>query len=298
MPILISKAIKNYLQHLEFDRCYSKHTVLNYGYDLAQFLEYAGSQKVSEMSEITEALVEMWLASRFELGAQPRTVKRSLASMRGLVNYHSALQNGKPVRWDIRGPKVRQTLPNTLSIEEVSAVIEASKSLSLREHAIIELMYGSGLRVSEVVSLKIQDLDFEQSLVRVHGKRNKERLVPIGKLSKEVLCRYLAMRPESKRIGSSPVFLSKFEKALTTRAVQYHIKSLTALTGIPRLHPHLFRHCCASHLLESSGELRMVQELLGHESIVTTQIYTHLDYQHLAKVYDKTHPRSNIKLNN
>jgi integrase/recombinase XerC len=197
----------------------------------------------------------------------------------------------------VRGPRTRRKLPQVLDVDEATALVETANgddALGVRDRAMLELFYSSGLRLSELVGLTWRDLDLDEGLVRVLGKGSKTRLVPVGRFAVSAL-RELAADAADDEAGA-PVFVGRGGRAISARAVQKRMKQLALRQGIPRnVHPHLLRHSFASHLLESSGDLRAVQELLGHADIGTTQIYTHLDFQHLAKVYDAAHPRAKRK---
>ena len=200
----------------------------------------------------------------------------------------------------IRAPKDKKQLPQTLSIDQTVKLVSISDSsfLGIRDHAILELFYSSGLRLSELINLKVEDINFSEQTVTVLGKGNKSRIVPTGGQAINAIQKWLELRKIIKNIDSehSILFLGKGGRPLSARAVQYRLKIWAIKQGVPEnIHPHLLRHSFATHILQSSQDLRAVQELLGHANISTTQIYTHLDFQHLSKIYDKSHPRAKKK---
>jgi integrase/recombinase XerC len=199
---------------------------------------------------------------------------------------------------DVRAPKAARRLPGTLDADQMGRLLEAApeNSLQVRDLAIMELLYSSGLRLSELVGLDLPDLDLADRTVRVLGKGRKERIVPVGRKAVAAVQAWLAERQALAAGGTAAVFVGRNGRRLGARAIQLRVAEAARRQGVPvGVHPHLFRHSFASHLLESSGDLRGVQELLGHANISTTQVYTHLDFQHLAKVYDKAHPRARRK---
>ena len=219
-----------------------------------------------------------------------------LSSWRGLFAYlvqrHGFAAN--PIL-GLRAPKSPKTLPQALSIEQASKLVEITDSepLSLRDHAILELFYSSGLRLSELVNLNCDALDFVEGTVTVTGKGNKTRIVPLGKQAISAINTWLPQREILNKNNEKSLFISKLGKRIGARNVQLRLKEWSIKQGIhTSVHPHILRHSFASHVLQSSGDLRAVQEMLGHANISTTQVYTHLDYQHLTKVYDAAHPRA------
>jgi integrase/recombinase XerC len=199
---------------------------------------------------------------------------------------------------EVRAPKVAKTLPNTIDADQMTQLLSfrADATLDKRDKAMMELFYSSGLRLSELVNLDLVDIDLKDATARVTGKGNKMRIVPIGRFAIEALQAWLQERSLMKLADVDAIFVGTTGKRLTPRAVQLRVANWAKRQGLGRhLHPHLFRHSFASHLLESSHDLRGVQELLGHANISTTQVYTHLDFQHLAKIYDATHPRAQRK---
>ena len=235
-------------------------------------------------------------AAEHRRGLSPRSIQRRLSALRRFFRF--ARERGKlkddPTQ-GVRAPKVRRRLPEALDIDQVLALLEIPEDgeLSVRDRAMLELFYGGGLRLSEVAGLTWSQVDFGEGMVRVMGKGRKERLVPVGRQALKALGRWRSIHQTLGDGSQSEIFISLSGKPLTTRAIQKRVAYWSQRQGLDQhVHPHQLRHSFASHILESSGDLRAVQELLGHANLSTTQIYTHLDFQHLAKVYDHSHPRA------
>jgi integrase/recombinase XerC len=248
---------------------------------------------------VTEHHVRAFVAARRRGGASGRSVQRALSALRSFYRYllREGLAGSSPAQ-GLRAPKSPRKLPATLDPDQLAHLLDApaDSPLAIRDAAIMELFYSSGLRLAELVGLDRADLDLADAMVEVRGKGAKTRRVPIGGPALEALRRWLAVRPTLAAEGEPAVFVSERGRRLHPRTVQVRLRQLALARGAPRhVHPHLLRHSFASHLLESSGDLRAVQELLGHANIGTTQVYTHLDFQHLAQVYDTAHPRARRK---
>lgn len=290
-----SKSLVNgYLDFLNFERGLSALTRQSYARDLAQLIK---SCEQVELSELQNTHIRHFVASLHSKGLGGKSIARLLSCWRGFFNYlirdHGYTQN--PVL-GLRAPKSAKTLPQALSIEQTIKLvnIEEDSVLSTRDHAILELFYSSGLRLIELVNLNMSALDFLQGTVTVTGKGNKTRIVPLGDFAIKAIQSWLIVRP-NVAISSidKPVFISLQGNRISARNIQYRIKEWAIKQGIhSSLHPHMLRHSFASHVLQSSGDLRAVQEMLGHANISSTQIYTHLDFQHLSKTYDAAHPRA------
>jgi integrase/recombinase XerC len=229
-----------------------------------------------------------------------RSSQRELSALRSFFNYliseHQFRYNPAQT---VQAPKAKQPLPKTLDVDQVQQLVEikADSPLAIRDKAILELFYSCGLRLSELVNLNLDKLQLSEALVEVKGKGDKTRLIPIGRKAVEALNSWLHIRSQFMKEHTDAVFLSERGTRLSQRSVQQRLRHWAQVQGMAsHVHPHMLRHSFASHILESSGDLRAVQELLGHSDINTTQIYTHLDFQHLAKVYDKAHPRANKKV--
>ncbi|WP_028452763.1 tyrosine recombinase XerC [Chitinilyticum aquatile] len=285
---------EHFFRHLQGERMVSPHTLAAYRHDLGYLAELAKDKGLQELTPLDIRGMVRMLASRNLSG---RSIARTLSAWRAFYrimcrDFHWPLN---PVD-GVRPPKSRKPLPETLTADSASGFLDAMPDddpLSCRDKAIFELAYSSGLRVSELAGLKLHELDLVQGEARVLGKGSKTRLVPIGQAASEALRRWLLQRPLLVHPGVNTVFVSQNGSALTPRAIQLRLKHWQQVLGLAEpLYPHKLRHSCATHLLQSSGDLRAVQELLGHASIATTQVYTHLDFQHLAKVYDAAHPRA------
>jgi integrase/recombinase XerC len=257
------------------------------------------SEGVDSWARFNQHLIRSYFAGRFHQGASAKSLHRALSSLRSLFNY--LLREGEVAAnpaLGIRAPKVRRKLPSTLDADQISQLLEirADDPVAIRDLAIMELFYSSGLRLAELVSLNLGEIDPHEGMLEVTGKGNKARQVPVGGKAREALERWLAVRPQLADSHEQALFVGVRGKRISRSTIQKQLRYWSLEQGTPcGVHPHLLRHCFASHLLESSGDLRAVQELLGHANISTTQIYTHLDFQHLAEVYDKTHPRARKK---
>ena len=286
----MDKHLRGFLDYLTFEKRYSPHTLKAYQRDIEQFAAVHGAA----WGEVKPNQVSSMVARLRSKGASPRTCQRLLASLRSFFRYleKQGVVQANPAA-GVRSPKRGNRLPNTLDADLTAKLFDAkpSSALEKRDLAMIELLYGSGIRLSELVRIDIQDLNLTNGMVQVTGKGEKTRIVPLGGQSIAAIEAYLATRPGAE--PSAALFVTRNGKRLSPRTVQQRVKRWgQARLGSNELHPHLLRHSFASHVLESSGDLRAVQEMLGHADIATTQIYTHLDFQHLAKVYDAAHPRA------
>ena len=298
--------VEHWLARLAGERQASPHTVAGYRRDLAKLLRFMQVRQIASFDALDTHLMRIFIAEEHRSktgkdGLAPKSLQRLLSSCRSLfrqLNREGLLAHDPLL--GVRGPKVRRKLPQVLDVDETGALIEADRSgkLAVRDRAMLELFYSSGLRLSELIGLRWVDLDLDGGEVRVLGKGNKTRIVPVGRHAIAAL-RALGAEQQGTQQGSqadSAIFRGRGGAPINPRTVQLRMKTLALQQGIPRhIHPHLLRHTFASHMLESSGDLRAVQELLGHADIATTQIYTHLDFQHLAKVYDAAHPRARRK---
>ena len=287
--------VEAFLEHLRVERNVSAHTRDAYQRDLAALCAWAAMRSRGVL-ELRNDEIRAFVASEHRRGLSPKSLQRRLSACRSF--YLWLLKRGRidanPAD-AIRAPKAARKLPQVLDVDEAVQLVEVATDapLGLRDRALLELFYSSGLRLSEVCALKWADLDFAQGLVTVLGKGSKQRIVPVGSHARNALA---ALREEAAGQPGDFVFPGRGGAQISSRAVQLRMKKLAAQRGVyKRVHPHLLRHSFASHMLESSGDLRGVQELLGHADIATTQIYTHLDFQHLARVYDAAHPRAKRK---
>ncbi|MGR9072499.1 MAG: tyrosine recombinase XerC [Gammaproteobacteria bacterium] len=290
-------AEKRFLDQLKFVKRASVHTLKNYARDIGQLVVFCDKIGKNNWSDIQQPDVRAHIAARHRHGLGSKSLQRELSAIRGffsfLVREGSATLN--PAR-HVRAPKESRKLPKTLDVDQMSGLLEAvpDSDLEIRDLAMFELFYSSGLRLNELVSLDIDDMDLSDRTLRVRrGKGNKARILPIGEKAAGALENWLKLRPETSADSEKAVFVNREGIRLSGRGVQYRLSEWRLKKGFPEhVHPHMLRHSFASHLLESSRDLRAVQELLGHSNISTTQIYTHLDFQHLADVYDQTHPRA------
>jgi integrase/recombinase XerC len=281
----------------------SSHTVAAYKHDLFRLTAFNAGRGIKRWDTLDNSQVRAFAAAEHAAGIAPRSIQRRLSAVRSF--YEFLLREGaahhNPAQ-EVRAPKSKKRLPATLDADQMARLLDfrPNDSLSVRDKAIMELFYSSGLRLSELVGLDLAQLDIADRTVRVIGKGSKTRIVPVGRHAIEALKKWLLERAlllredeESSSPASGPLFVGRGGRALSVRAVQLRVESWARRQGLQmHVHPHMFRHSFASHLLESSGDLRGVQELLGHADIGTTQIYTHLDFQRLAQVYDATHPRA------
>ena len=282
-----------FLEHLQVERRMSVHTLDAYRRDLTALVDWAGEQARGDVRSLQGEDIRAFVAAGHRGGLSPKSLQRRLSACRSFFQW--LLKHGHVVAnpaAGVRGPKAPRKLPQVLDVDEATQLVEVpvDAPLGLRDRALLELFYSSGLRLSELVGLRWRDLDLEGGLVTVLGKGNRQRSVPVGSHALRALSDW---RADSGGANDAPVFPGRGGAPITARAVQLRIRLLAQRQGLfKRVHPHLLRHSFASHVLESSGDLRGVQELLGHADIATTQIYTHLDFQHLAKVYDAAHPRA------
>jgi integrase/recombinase XerC len=275
----------------------SGNTVKGYRRDLLQFSKYCRSVGITAWSAVDSHCIRHYVAMRHRDGAQGgRSLARSLSALRSFFKFLTArgLAASNPAQL-VRAPKAVRRLPRALDVDQMTTLLEqaAQTPLELRDRAMWETLYSCGLRVSELVGMNLTDIDMPSREARVLGKGRKERIAPLGRHAREILERWFDVRATWARNDEPAVFVSRSGKRLSARTVQQRLRQWALKHGLDtRVHPHMLRHSFASHLLESSGDLRAVQELLGHSNISTTQVYTHLDFQHLAKVYDQAHPRA------
>jgi integrase/recombinase XerC len=289
--------LRGFLAYLAHERRYSPLTVENYARDIRRLFGLAGD---TPLGQLKSHHIRRYVGQLHGQGLGGRSLARMLSAWRGFYGYlmrvHKYADN--PCM-GLRAPKTARSLPHALSPDEAARMVDLPTEndvLALRDKAMYELLYSSGLRLAELVGLDPAALDFNDATVRVTGKGNKTRVVPVGSHAIAALQAWLAARAALVREGAQALFVSKNGDRLTARAVQLRIKQWGIKQGLAsNMHPHLLRHSFASHVLQSSGDLRAVQEMLGHASISTTQVYTHLDFQYLAKIYDGAHPRAKKK---
>jgi len=293
--------LENFIQMLRSEKYYSPHTCKNYQRDLNKFSEFLLTRDIEQWAQVNYGEVSAYAAHRFRNGLKGRSIQRELSSIRGLFQYliREGVMKNNPAK-QVSAPRGEQRLPKTCDAEQIGRLLDHSSSddeLLVRDLAMFELMYSSGLRLAELVSINLTDLDIGQRQLIVTGKGNKTRYLPIGSRAVEAIRRWLRIRLNFFRVEDhEALFISRLGKRISARNVQCRLNALVKRRALDQpLSPHALRHSFATHLLESSGDLRAVQELLGHANINTTQIYTHLDFQHLARVYDAAHPRAKRK---
>jgi len=293
---VLAQGVERFVTHLGHERRLSRHTALAYRRDLDTFLAFCKRRGLSGWQSIDHGHIREYAAAEHRGGLGARSIQRRLSALRTLFEYlrREKLATRNPAQ-GVSAPKAPKRLPVALDADQMARLLDfrADDTLSTRDKALMELFYSSGLRLAELVGLDLTDLHLADATVRVVGKGSKERIVPVGRMAIAALQGWLKERAAIARPGQTALFLARGGGRIGARAVQLRVAAWALRQGIEaHLHPHMFRHSFASHLLESSQNLRGVQELLGHSNIGTTQIYTHLDFQHLAKVYDAAHPRA------
>ena len=294
---MLDKEIKVFLSYLESIKQYSPDTIKSYERDLLCLSSFLSSEYKS-WKLVNEHEIRTFINSERRRGLSPRSIQRLLSSCRTFFEYllNEGLIKISPAQ-NISSPKLAQLLPKAMDADLVQRLLDFKPRgiTEIRDKALAELLYSSGLRLSEICRLNLNDLDLKERTCIVVGKGNKTRIVPVGRKAIQAIRVWLQHRSDlttTKKTNTEAVFLNNKGKRISPRSVQLRLEKLCQLRGIPGINPHMLRHSFASHVLESSGDLRAVQEMLGHSDIGTTQIYTKLDFQHLAKVYDKAHPRA------
>tara|TARA_Y100000768_G_C23980657_1_gene685570 strand:+ start:2170 stop:3066 length:897 start_codon:yes stop_codon:yes gene_type:complete len=286
--------VKEYLIFVSQVKNLSENTTKSYERDLKKLCTFLDNIQVTNYSQINADICSAWIGDLYSQNNNPRSIQRHLSSAKGFFRFlkKNNLITSSPFEL-VTAPKSPSNLPDVLSPEDVEQLLnfKPTSLIEIRDMAIVEVMYSSGLRVTETVNINIADFEEEMSFLRVLGKGSKTRLVPMGRFAVSAINNWIV---ERKKIATNTdaLFLNSKGTRLTVRSVQLRLKKMALKQGLPPIHPHMLRHSFATHMLESSGDLRTIQELLGHSSLSTTQIYTKLDYQHLAKIYDKSHPRA------
>lgn len=309
--------LPRFLGHLANERRVSPHTLSNYRRDLKRIARWRLEQGIQVWSDLRDEAIRRYVAARHRTGIGGRTLARELSALRTFFDYllRERLVSHNPAR-GLRAPKSARRLPSCLDADTLSALLDSdspigpgadatgsgtaaadsgidNEPLALRDTAMVELLYSSGLRLAELISVDVRDIDPADAMLTVVGKGSKTRRVPVGRAALQAIAGWIAVRPLLAAADEPALFVSSRGVRIHPRTVQARLKHWAQQRSAGRnLHPHLLRHSFASHLLESSGDLRAVQELLGHADIATTQVYTHLDFQHLAQVYDQAHPRA------
>lgn len=293
------KWINSFLAKLRSERNYSLHTLKSYSRDLQSLTAYCEQKEITQWTEVDDQHIRSLISKRHREGLGGASLQRMLSTFRSFFKFlliENVVRNN-PAQ-NIQAPKTGRKLPSTLDVDSMTRLIEikGDEVETVRDRAILELFYSSGLRLSELSSLNIEDgKNSTAGTIRVKGKGDKERDLPVGKKARDAMKLWLARRAELVNENEDALFVGKQGKRIHNSVIQKRLKYWAQKQGIDmNVFPHLLRHSFASHMLESSGDLRAVQELLGHADISTTQIYTHLDFQHLAKVYDAAHPRAKI----
>ncbi len=288
--------VNEFLDHLALERRLSKHTIAAYRRDLQCLVEFCDNSDISDWTKLRNHDLRRFASTSHGRGLSPRSVQRRLSGARSFLNYllrEGALKNNPGN--GVSAPRAARKLPDTLDVDQMARLlrITGDEPVTRRDRAMLELLYSSGLRLAELVSLDPEHVNAAEATVRVTGKGNKTRILPVGRHARQALADWLLSRPAMAASDETALFVGTRGRRISPRVVQQRVKHWAAQAGLPkRVYPHLFRHSFATHLLESSRDLRGVQELLGHADISTTQIYTHLDFQHLAQIYDQAHPRA------
>jgi len=283
----LKKSLKDFLRI----KNYSEHTISSYERDINRFLKYLSDKKI-DSDDISTSIITGWIISLRKNGLGNRSIQRNISSLKNFykflfksgvidINYFESVQS----------PKIGETLPKALTPDDVEKLLsfEPKTFSEFRDKAFLELLYSSGLRVSEAVNVNITSFESDLNFVKVLGKGNKERMLPVGKFAKDAITIWLEIRNENIN-STDAVFTNRYGKRISVRAMQQRIYKISIAQGMSPVSPHMLRHSFATHILESSGDLRSIQEMLGHSSLSTTQIYTKLNFQQLAKIYDKSHP--------
>lgn len=306
--MVVRERLESFLSYLASQRLNSAHTLTAYRQDITRLADYLDRLGISLWADFQRAHLEGWIAESRDAGLAIRSIQRQLSAVRRFYDWLARSDEaGLHPTHGYQLKRVRQDLPQVLDVDLMQQLLDApapqdekSAQLWLRDKAILELFYSSGLRLAELAHVRLTDIDLSAGLITVLGKGRKTRVLPIGKMARMAINDWLAARPQFARADSDNwLFLSQRSTRLSERSIQMRLLHQAKRIGLDRrLYPHLLRHSFASHMLESSHDLRAVQELLGHSDIRATQIYTHLDFQHLASVYDQAHPRARQRKDN
>lgn len=297
MAETLTQSVDEFLDFLANQRRLSEHTVTNYRRDLKQLTEFCQQHELSDWARVKTKDLRQFAAFLHRKGLSGRTIQRMLSAIRAFYRFliRQGLAESNPAQ-AVQAPKSEKRLPSTLDVDQMNALLDHTTPdtfVATRDRAIMELFYSSGLRLAELAALDLRDIDFGDRLVHVTGKGNKDRVCPVGSQAMRALQDWLVKRDQTGFFDQPAVFITQQGRRLGVRSIQKRLSFWGKKHGISdHVHPHRLRHAFASHMLESSGDLRAVQELLGHADISTTQIYTHVDFQHLANVYDSAHPRA------
>jgi len=290
---------RNFFAYLKNERGLSERTLTAYQRDVGQLLKFLEVEAIKRPDQVTQHHIRALIAQKHRKGLGGKSLQRMLSALRSFFRWmlREGIAQHNPAK-AVRAPKSPRHLPATLDADTIGQLLDipTNTPLAVRDKAIMELFYSSGLRLSELAGLHWQQIDLSSGMVTVSGKGNRSRMVPVGRIAADALLEWRKVQGQYAALEEPHVFVSQRGNPISPRTIQARIRYWAKHQGMPQnIYPHLLRHSFASHMLESSGDLRGVQELLGHADISTTQIYTHLDFQHLAKVYDKAHPRANKK---
>jgi integrase/recombinase XerC len=292
----LNQVVQQYLHYLAYNKRYSNNTIDAYRRDIRRLIDTLENHGHDTWADTQADTIRAAMIAARKADLAPKSIQRILSSWRSFFTYllQQRLVKLNPVA-GIKAPKAPQKLPNSLDPDQISQVLNApiasDDPMAMRDKAMVELTYSCGLRLAELASLNIFDIDITDASLIVTGKGNKTRQLPIGRQAVAAISSWLQQRPQLKCLDANALFINHRGQRMGVRGIQMRMAKMSANHG-QHIHPHMLRHSFASHLLQSSGDLRAVQELLGHSNISTTQVYTHLDYQHLARVYDQAHPRA------
>jgi integrase/recombinase XerC len=291
--------LQDFLTYLQSEKRYSPHTLAAYHRDLDEFIAFGKERGIEQFKTVDDHVVRGFVASQHRKGLSGKSLQRQLSSIRSLFNWlcRHKRADSNPAQ-GVPAPRSVNRLPETLGVDQLDRLLafKGDDALACRDRAVMELFYGCGLRLSELTGLDLGDIDWQQKTVMVTGKGSKQRVIPFGSKAEAAMKHWIKQRNGWLQQDEKALFISSRGTRISNSSVQQRLKKRALQQGVGiSLHPHMLRHSFASHILESSNDLRAVQELLGHANLSTTQIYTHLDFQHLAGVYDKAHPRSRNK---
>lgn len=292
----IKEAIQKFLSYIKTERRYTKDTIKSYMLDLTKFEEYTNELGIFSIKKLDTNHIQDYIKLLHRKGLSPTSIARKASTIRSMFSYLTKIGVVKinPAK-QITTPKKSKSLPMVLSIDQVNSLcnIPPSSDTAIRDKAMIELMYSSGLRLSEITSLNTDSIDFTNRSILVMGKGKKQRYLPVGKQAIDAIQLWIKAKKNFAKCSDNALFLNRFGERLSNRSVQTRLNYWAKYLAINcKVSPHMLRHSCATHLLEASGDLRAVQEFLGHEDIATTQIYTNVDFEHLKNVYQKAHPKA------
>ena len=291
--VILTKQIEDFVEHLSIEKNYAINTISSYKRDLLKFSSFLEVRELSDFNLIDSDVLNLFVMELRHRNTSGKSIKRYLSSIRVFFTFlidNNQIEVNPALA--IKTPKVERDLPKTIDFDDLKKMmtINSSKYKELRSVLMIELLYSCALRVSELVGINLEDIDMEEGFVKVIGKGSKSRFSPVGQTTIDVLKRYIKLRP---KCDSNALFVNKKNTRISSRTVQNIVKRIALEVGDSiNVHPHIRRHATATHFLQSSHDLRTVQEYLGHKSIKSTQVYTHLDFLELSKVYDEFHPRA------